>query len=104
MFFTLTCRAAYDICTHDKSIFDGFQKSKKEARMKKETGQTVRELAYFASLGMSVALSIVIGLFAGYWLDKKFDTGPVLLLIGLAFGIAAGFSNIVRAGKKGSKY
>lgn len=72
--------------------------------MKKETGQTVRELAYFASLGMSVALSIVIGLAAGYWLDKAFDTKPVLLLIGLALGIAAGFSNIIRAGKKGSKY
>lgn len=72
--------------------------------MKKETGQTVRELAYFASLGISVALSIVLGLAAGFWLDKIFDTQPVLLLIGLGLGIAAGFSNIIRAGKKGSKY
>lgn len=72
--------------------------------MKKETGQTVRELAYFASLGMSVALSIVLGMAAGFWLDKIFDTQPVLLLIGLGLGIAAGFSNIIRAGKKGSKY
>ena len=69
--------------------------------MKKETGKTIRELSYFASLGMSVALSIVIGLGIGYWLDKKFDTEPVLLLVGLAFGIAAGFSNIYRAGQKG---
>jgi ATP synthase protein I len=72
--------------------------------MKKETGKTVRELGYFASLGMSVALSIFIGLFSGIWLDKKFDTEPVLLFVGLAFGIAAGFSNIVRAGKKGRKF
>jgi ATP synthase protein I len=72
--------------------------------MKKETGKTVRELGYFASLGMSVALSIFIGLGLGIWLDKKFDTEPVLLFVGLAFGIAAGFSNIVRAGKKGRKY
>lgn len=73
-------------------------------RMKKETGKTVRELGYFASLGMSVALSIFIGLGIGIWLDKKFDTEPILLFVGLAFGIAAGFSNIVRAGKKGQKY
>jgi ATP synthase protein I len=72
--------------------------------MKKETGKTVRELGYFASLGMSVALSIFIGLGIGIWLDKKFDTEPVLLFVGLAFGIAAGFSNIIRAGKKGQKY
>jgi len=72
--------------------------------MKKETGKTFRELGYFASLGMSVALSIFIGLFAGLWLDKKFDTEPVLLFVGLAFGIAAGFSNILRAGKKGRKF
>jgi len=72
--------------------------------MKKETGKTFRELGYFASLGMSVALSIFIGLFAGLWLDKKFDTEPVLMFIGLAFGIAAGFSNILRAGKKGRKF
>lgn len=72
--------------------------------MDNETGKTIRELGYFASLGMSMAFAIVIGLGIGYWLDKKFDTQPVLLLIGLAFGIAAGFSNIYRAGQKGKKF
>ena len=76
----------------------------KGIRMKKETGKTVRELGYFASLGMSVALSIFIGLGIGLWLDKKFETDPVLMFVGLAFGIVAGFSNIVRAGKKGQKF
>ncbi len=72
--------------------------------MKKETGRTIRELGYFASLGMSVALSIFIGLFIGRWLDKKFGTDPVIMFIGLAFGIAAGFSNIIRAGKRGKRF
>ena len=72
--------------------------------MDKETGKRIRELGYFASLGMSVAFAIVIGLGIGYWLDKKFGTQPVLLLVGLAFGIAAGFSNIYRAGQKGKKF
>jgi ATP synthase protein I len=76
----------------------------KEILMKKETGKTIRELGYFASLGMSVALSIFIGLGLGLWLDKKFDTNPVLMFVGLILGIVAGFSNIVRAGKKGKKY
>ncbi len=72
--------------------------------MKKETGQTVRELGYFASLGLSVALAIFMGLALGLWLDKTFGTKPILMFVGLAFGIAAGFSNIIRAGKKGKKY
>jgi ATP synthase protein I len=72
--------------------------------MDKDTGKTIRELGYFASLGISVALAIFIGLGIGYWLDLKFGTQPVLLFIGLAFGIAAGFSNIIRAGQKGKKY
>jgi ATP synthase protein I len=73
---------------------------KKRLEMKDETKKTVRELGYFASLGMSIALSIVIGLFLGRWLDSKFDTDPVFMFIGLAMGIAAGFSNILRAGRK----
>lgn len=72
--------------------------------MKEDKGKTVRELGYFASLGMSVALSIFIGFGIGWWLDKKFDTEPVLLFVGLFFGIAAGFSNIIRAGQKGKKF
>ena len=67
-------------------------------------GSTFRELGYFASLGISVALAIVIGLALGYWLDNIFNTKPVLLLMGLGFGIAAGFSNIIRAGKKAKKF
>ncbi|HKJ99284.1 MAG TPA: AtpZ/AtpI family protein [Desulfotignum sp.] len=72
--------------------------------MKNETGKNLRELGYFASLGISVALSIFIGLGLGLWLDKKFDTDPVLMFVGLGLGIVAGFSNIIRAGKKGKNY
>lgn len=70
----------------------------------KDQGRVFRELGYFSSLGISVALAIVIGMALGYWLDNVFDTKPVLLLVGLVFGIAAGFSNIIRAGKKAEKY
>lgn len=72
--------------------------------MDKETGKTLRELGYFASLGISVALSIFIGLFIGIWLDKIFETDPILMFVGLAIGIAGGFNNIIKAGKKGKKF
>ncbi len=71
--------------------------------MKRETVRSIRELAYYSSLGFQVALSIFIGLGIGVWLDKKFDTAPVLMFIFLGLGIAAGFRNIGLAIKKSRK-
>ncbi|MCP3924770.1 MAG: AtpZ/AtpI family protein [Desulfobacterales bacterium] len=62
--------------------------------MKKETAKMLMDAAKHSSLGLSVALSIVIGLFLGFWLDKVFDTEPVLMFVFLMLGIAAGFRNI----------
>jgi ATP synthase protein I len=71
--------------------------------MKKETRRAIVELAYYSSLGFSVALSIFIGLFAGVYLDRRFDTNPWLTLIGLGLGIVAGYRNIALALKKSRK-
>ncbi len=71
--------------------------------MKRETRRARRaykELAYFSSLGISVAFAIFIGLGIGVWLDRKFDTSPWLTLIFLVFGIIAGFRNIARVIKR----
>ncbi len=73
------------------------------AFMKRETKQAWRELAFFGSLGFSVALSVVIGLGIGVFLDRYFDTSPWLMLIFLLLGIAAGFRNIGLAIKKSRK-
>lgn len=71
--------------------------------MKKETSKSIRELAYYSSLGLSVAIAIFLGLFAGIWLDGKFDTNPILTLVGLGLGIAAGFRNLAMAAKRSRK-
>ncbi|MFO7496384.1 MAG: AtpZ/AtpI family protein [Desulfobacterales bacterium] len=68
--------------------------------MKRETTRTIRELAYYSSLGLQVALSIFLGLFAGIFLDRSFNTHPWLMLVFLGLGIAAGFRNIGLAIKK----
>ena len=68
--------------------------------MKRETRRAYKELAYYSSLGLSVALAIFIGLGIGVWLDRKFNTSPWLMLIFLLFGIIAGFRNIGRAIKR----
>ena len=63
----------------------------------------MRELAYYSSIGFSVALSIFIGLGFGVWLDRRFETSPWLTLIFLGLGIAAGYRNIGLAIKKSRK-
>jgi len=72
--------------------------------MKKETGRTFRELAYYSSLGFSVSLAIFIGLAIGVVLDRKFDTSPWFTLVFLAFGIAAAFRNIALVIKRARKF
>jgi ATP synthase protein I len=69
--------------------------------MKRETTRFVREMAYFASVGLSVSLSIFIGLGIGIYLDRMvFGTTPWLTLIFMVLGIAAGFRNIGLAIRK----
>ena len=65
--------------------------------MKKRPKSAIRELAYYSSIGLSVAFAIFIGLFIGVYLDRYFDTTPVFTLIFLVLGVGAGFSNMVRA-------
>jgi ATP synthase protein I len=59
-----------------------------------------RELAYYSSLGFSVALAIFIGVFAGIFIDRWLGTAPWFLFIFFALGIAAAARNMMMALKK----
>ncbi len=72
-------------------------------RMNQPSKRPWRELAFFSSLGLSVALSIFIGLGVGVYLDRRFDTSPWGTLVFLALGIAAAFRNIGLAIRKSRK-
>jgi len=88
----------------DTSKSDLFQILPVPTFMKRETRRTIRELAYYSSLGLSIALAIFIGLAIGVYLDRKFDSSPWLTLIFLGLGIAAGFRNIGLAIKKTQRF
>lgn len=51
----------------------------------------------YSTVGLDLALSILVGLFAGRWLDRKLGTGHWLAMVGLGFGIAAGARFVWRA-------
>ncbi len=54
----------------------------------------IKTLGVVSSMGISVALAIVIGIVIGRQLDKWLGTAPWFFFIFLFFGIAAGFRNI----------
>lgn len=72
--------------------------------MRQDTKNFLKELfagGYQASaIGLSLVLAIFIGAFLGYLLDNYFETGYLFKIIGLIFGIIAGFRNVYIMGKK----
>ena len=63
-------------------------------------GGFLKNMGMLSSMGISMVLSTFIGLVAGIYLDKYFDTKPWLTILFLLFGIAAGFKNIYIIAKK----
>lgn len=49
-----------------------------------------------AGIGLQFAVSIVVFLFVGQWLDQKFDTSPVFLMLGVFVGGGAAFYSMYR--------
>jgi ATP synthase protein I len=60
-------------------------------------------LAELSSVGFAMVLATVIGLAGGYYLDQWLGTKPWLLLLGLGFGIAAGFVIFFRSVNKAER-
>ena len=65
-----------------------------------EPGPPWTDMANVAQVGLTLVVATVIGLGAGYYLDRWLGTQPWLTLVGLGFGIAAGFVNLFRAVKR----
>jgi ATP synthase protein I len=104
---TLTWKGAYDSCSYFSEcgfvIQAGDASPIETTTVKRDTRRYIKELAYFSSIGLSVALAIFIGLAIGVYLDRRFATNPWCTLLFLGFGILAGFRNIGLAIKKSRK-
>ena len=54
----------------------------------------------FSYLGLFFGVAILIGFGFGNWLDKRWHTGPWLMMLGVMCGIAAGFKELIRLAKQ----
>ena len=50
----------------------------------------------FIGVGWFIAISILVGVFGGLWLDNKFSTGPILVIVGLILGLVVAFYGVYR--------
>ncbi|MBI3092054.1 MAG: AtpZ/AtpI family protein [Candidatus Tectomicrobia bacterium] len=58
--------------------------------------QVFRLIGDFSTIGLQLVISTCLGLAAGFYLDRWLRTQPILTLVFLVLGIAAGFINIFR--------
>lgn len=63
-------------------------------------GKTVRNVTKdfgpFLTLGLQLAISVVVFFFIGYWLDGKFGTSPWCTIVGAFLGAAGGLIKFIR--------
>ena len=73
------------------------ESNRPEKNSKKET---LTAFFTYGSLGLEMGLSVAIGLAIGYFLDRHFNTSPILTLVFLLFGIVAGMRRLYQLWKK----
>jgi ATP synthase protein I len=64
--------------------------------MDRETRRSLSKLGGAWALGLSMPLSIAMGLGLGVLLDRWLSTGPVLTIVFLLLGIVAAFVTLIR--------
>ncbi len=70
---------------------------------KQDRRELFRELGKYSALGLELAISVVIGLAVGHYLDKWLGTGPWMTVIWLGIGFAAGVRSLYRAAVRSGK-
>jgi F0F1-type ATP synthase assembly protein I len=66
------------------------------ANRRTPTVTTVEALAVASQFGITLAVAVVLGYFAGHWLDDRLSSGIIFTLIGVLLGLVGSVMNTVR--------
>ena len=50
----------------------------------------------FIGVGWFIAISILLGVWGGFWLDGKLGTSPIMMIVGLILGLLVAFYGVYR--------
>ncbi len=56
-----------------------------------------------SSVGLEMGVCVFVGFGVGYFLDREYGTDPLLMLLFLGFGVAAGFRALLRAARQAKR-
>ena len=57
---------------------------------------TIALLGRVGGIGWFVGTAIALGAYGGFWLDRQFETAPVLTIVGLVLGVTTAFVGMFR--------
>jgi F0F1-type ATP synthase assembly protein I len=63
---------------------------------RQDWGSVLRETAPYLSIGTALAVTVLVGLGGGYWLDGQFGTRPVFFLVGGILGLGAAMYHFMK--------
>lgn len=66
----------------------------------KDPKKHMRAMALSTTVVSYLVGPILVGIFSGRWLDRHFNTTPLLLIIGLLLGLATGVYGLMRVVKQ----
>ncbi len=58
--------------------------------------KTTKAVLAYSSIGLQLAGTLLLCVYAGFWLDRRYGTTPWLLVAGAAVGMTAGFFNMFK--------
>ncbi len=58
--------------------------------------ESLKSLGKYSHLGVTIGVSVAGMTYLGSYLDKKFDTSPFLLIVGLIWGFGGSMYYLVR--------
>ncbi|MBM7704057.1 AtpZ/AtpI family protein [Metabacillus iocasae] len=65
--------------------------------MSRKQRHPLQAMALMTAILSQLAGSVLIGLFLGKWLDERFVTEPLFLIVGLLLGLATGVYAMLRS-------
>ena len=62
----------------------------------KEQGNAFVQFGYYTAMVTQMAMAVVGGVVLGYYLDRRFDTSPILMILGTVLGMVVGIKNLIQ--------
>ena len=59
--------------------------------------KNIQLIGLYIDLGFRFGIVFLVGFLLGWWLDGKFDTKPILTIIGLFLGFGSGLFHLYKA-------